>query len=680
MAQLPVLIAGLLFLVESQASDVADSSTFKGFLSQYMPTGSDAPRNSMNDYDKFTNPNLNRVQHGNGDEALSEHKISTKDFNPPTMVYREENRAVQKLLPADSSHPILLSAIGIGLLSLATMLGVRLRRGLQPASDLASSGGLGPLIPINTASVLGDNFMEMKTQDPNINKSAAELETRPMHKVNANRVGWGQLSSHSSSTAVPCCATAVDIEESKETSSVQFTIQVPASLTKAAYKTAAGELAQTREIPGWTRKDWKKVPAFVVAGAVGDGTLKSLAIEKLSETEVHSAITGLNIEVVGQAQLVGDVSDLVKDFTPGEDWDMRVKIDVWPEAVWTSPWDDGTLEVTVEREAKDQSVRDKAMEALRERYCDVEDAPEGHVAVQGDMAIVDMDGYLRDPETGARAGPLPVQGAVGGDDLELLLEPGKFLPGVMEAIIGQTAGAKVTVPVDFPDAGEYRDNQPLAGVKAGFEVTVKKLRIRSIPEMNDAFAGKIRPGLTLAELQQEVENTVGGQEDEKIGDTVHTELEKALAARISSNIPRAMITESARQRFAVMLAEMRANGTPDEQLKQLVTPEAFEKYLKVVTPKEEVKMRGKVAIESIARESGIKPNEDTVIEQLELVKRQYEQQEADSGAAFNEEKAREKVESELLRIAILDEVKTKAKINYVDAKPLEDVPMPATLP
>merc|ERR1719506_3562226 len=129
-----------------------------------------------------------------------------------------------------------------------------------------------------------------------------------------------------------------------------------------------------------------------------------------------------------------------------------------------------------------------------------------------------------------------------------------------------------------------------------------------------------------------------------------------------------MITESARQRFAVMLAEMRANGTPDEQLKQ------------VVTPKEEVKMRGKVAIESIARESGIKPNEDTVIEQLELVKRQYEQQEADSGAAFNEEKAREKVESELLRIAILDEVKTKAKINYVDAKPLEDVPMPAPLP
>ena len=71
MAQLTVLMAGLLFLVESQASDVADRSTLQGFLSKYMPSGSDAPRSSMSDYDKFITPNLNRVKHGNGAEALS---------------------------------------------------------------------------------------------------------------------------------------------------------------------------------------------------------------------------------------------------------------------------------------------------------------------------------------------------------------------------------------------------------------------------------------------------------------------------------------------------------------------------------------------------------------------------------------------------------------------------------
>ena len=71
MAQLTVLMAGLLFLVESQASDVADRSTFQGFLSKHMPSGSDAPRSAMSDYDKFITPNLNRVKHGNGAEAVS---------------------------------------------------------------------------------------------------------------------------------------------------------------------------------------------------------------------------------------------------------------------------------------------------------------------------------------------------------------------------------------------------------------------------------------------------------------------------------------------------------------------------------------------------------------------------------------------------------------------------------
>merc|ERR1711937_791939 len=161
---------------------------------------------------------------------------------------------------------------------------------------------------------------------------------------------------------------------------------------------------------------------------------------------------------------VGDVEKIMEDFTPGEPWDMRVKIDIWPEAVWSQPWDDGTLAVEVEREAKDQSTRDKALEALRERYCDIEDAPADHVAKEGDVAMVDIDGYLRD-EDGNRAGELPIQGAVGGDDLELILEPGKFLPGVVEALIGKKAGEKVTVPVDFPESRQYREEQPSAGKK-----------------------------------------------------------------------------------------------------------------------------------------------------------------------------------------------------------------------
>merc|ERR1719207_346207 len=119
--------------------------------------------------------------------------MNTKDFNPPTIADREEMQVVQKLATNDSSNPITLSAICIGLLSLATMLGVRLQRGVRPATVLASGDGLGPLMPMNTASALGDNVMEMKTQDP-------------MHKVNSSRVGWEQLSSQNSHPLTVCYA------------------------------------------------------------------------------------------------------------------------------------------------------------------------------------------------------------------------------------------------------------------------------------------------------------------------------------------------------------------------------------------------------------------------------------------------------------------------------------------
>merc|ERR1719271_399639 len=86
------------------------------------------------------------------------------------------------------------------------MLAVRLRRGMQPASILASSGGLVSAMPISTSSAPGDNFMEMNSQGT----GAAVFETRPPCRMNFGRVGWGQVLSQSSCPGTLCYATAAD--------------------------------------------------------------------------------------------------------------------------------------------------------------------------------------------------------------------------------------------------------------------------------------------------------------------------------------------------------------------------------------------------------------------------------------------------------------------------------------
>ena len=121
MAQFVVLMAGLLLIAESQASDVADRSTHQGFLSKYVPRG--------------------------------ETSISNKDFDPPKIANRDV-----------SNNSISLSAIGIGLLSLVTMLVVRLRRGLQPATIFASSGGLGPCLRESPREAQREAFRMFLTQ------------------------------------------------------------------------------------------------------------------------------------------------------------------------------------------------------------------------------------------------------------------------------------------------------------------------------------------------------------------------------------------------------------------------------------------------------------------------------------------------------------------------------------
>jgi len=121
MAQFAVLVAGLLLVAESQAGDV-------GFLS----------KSSLNDYDKFITPTASQLTIAD-DKPVLHPTTQGQDFDLP------------KTAATGNNTPMSLSAIGVGLLALATMLGVRIVRGSRPATILASGGA--------------DNIMEMKS-DP----------------------------------------------------------------------------------------------------------------------------------------------------------------------------------------------------------------------------------------------------------------------------------------------------------------------------------------------------------------------------------------------------------------------------------------------------------------------------------------------------------------------------------
>ena len=89
MVQFAQLMARLLLIAQLKASNEADRSALQGFLTKYVPSGSDASKSSTRDYDKFITPKFNRVKHGNVPDASSYFK-DLPEHGP-----REESQVVQ---------------------------------------------------------------------------------------------------------------------------------------------------------------------------------------------------------------------------------------------------------------------------------------------------------------------------------------------------------------------------------------------------------------------------------------------------------------------------------------------------------------------------------------------------------------------------------------------------------
>jgi len=170
MALRVALVAGLLAVGESQASDATDRTNPQGFLPRSV--GFDASKSLLKaslGYDKFIGANI----HHKKTEALSHHNPAGHE--PATDM--QEEKSVQKLLDNGYNSPITLSAIGVGLVSLLAMLGARIRRGWQTTSVLASSSTPESDMSINMARGASEKFMEIEEQGSDM-KSAGALERR----------------------------------------------------------------------------------------------------------------------------------------------------------------------------------------------------------------------------------------------------------------------------------------------------------------------------------------------------------------------------------------------------------------------------------------------------------------------------------------------------------------------
>ena len=261
--------------------------------------------------------------------------------------------------------------------------------------------------------------------------------------------------------AHPRVATSLDASKMEKLpeSAVRVTLEVPGSATKAAYEKVCTELSKTIELPGFRKGS--RIPPKVLEQAMsakgGRNALKTQAINTLLSELIESALKEEHgLEPIGQPALEVEAEELSNNFVPGEDFEMAVKCDVWPDIQWMKP--EGAkdpekpyigLKGSYKRKPFDKAKMDKALSDLKEKYVSLETIEDKEYALQmGDACTVNMEGYMADAD-GKKGEKLP--DAASGENVEVVLGEGRYMTGLVEGLLGAKVGETKEVTVRFPD-------------------------------------------------------------------------------------------------------------------------------------------------------------------------------------------------------------------------------------
>ncbi|TVQ24418.1 MAG: trigger factor, partial [Leptolyngbya sp. DLM2.Bin15] len=432
-------------------------------------------------------------------------------------------------------------------------------------------------------------------------------------------------------------------QEKLPASQIGLEIEITPEMSKQAYDKAIQGFMRSVNIPGFRRG---KVPRQVLVQRLGEGRIKASVIEELMESGLKQAIEQEKIEAIGNYQIRSSFDELIQSFQPGEAFTFSASIDVAPEATLKTY---KGLAVTAEEVAFDPAAVDEAIEGYRSRAATlvpVEDRPTQF----GDLAVVDFVGRVP-----AEEGSEEMVEFAGGSatDFQLELQEGRFIAGFIDGIIGMNVGDTKEVTATFPPDYPQED---LAGQPAIFTVTVKEIKAKELPDLDDDFAQEVSEFETMAEFRESVEASYRSRAEKATQQNKEQALLEALEQQVEVDLPETIV----REELNFMLTQTAMNLSQQGlDIKKLFTPELVERLREQSRPEALIRLRQALALSKVAEEESIELDEaDLQVRINEIVQENPDQN-------FDMERLRDMVSEELLREKVLGFVEEHSQVELV---------------
>jgi trigger factor len=373
-------------------------------------------------------------------------------------------------------------------------------------------------------------------------------------------------------------------------SRVRIAATVPAEELAQSLNKAAGAFAREMKVPGFRKG---KVPPQLVIRQIGrDAVLEQALRDSLPEW-YERAVIDAAVSPVGEPKL--DVPDAPGE---GEPFTFTVELGVRPRAKLGEYRE---LEVgKAEPEVPDGAV-EAEVERLRESLAGLEavDRP----AASGDHLLIDFVG---------KVGGEPFEG---GEARDYLLELGSdsLIDGFEEGLLGASAGEQRTVEVTFPE--DYHA-ESLAGADASFEISVKEVREKRLPELDDDFAADNSDFDTLGELRADIEGRILHAMEHRVEDSFREAALDAAVAEAAIEVPEEIVAARAEEVWERIERQLQSRGMDPEAYLQM-QGKTREQAIAEAREDAEKGLRREAVLAAVAEAESIEVSEQELLEALQ---------------------------------------------------------------
>lgn len=421
--------------------------------------------------------------------------------------------------------------------------------------------------------------------------------------------------------------------EKLENSMAKLTIETSAEELEKALQNAFLKNKNKISIPGFRKG---KVPRQVIEKMYGPAIFYEDAANELIPDAYEKALDECEEDIVSSPEI--DVTQIEK----GKPFIFTALVALKPEVKLGKY--KGVKIDKVDMEVTEEEVD---AEINRERENNSRNIEVTDRAVQdGDMTVIDFEGFVDG---------VAFDGGK-GENYPLTIGSGAFIPGFEEQLVGAEIGKEVEVNVTFPEDYQAED---LKGKAALFKCTVKEIKEKELPELDDEFASEVSEFDTLAEYKEDVKVKLTEKKEREAKDAKEAAVIEAIVNDSEIEIPEAMLTTQQRQMVDEFAQRMQMQGLTMEQYFQF-TGASYDKMIEQVKPQAERRIRSRLVLEAVAKAENIEASDADFEDELKTMAEAY-QMEVDKVKEMLPEKSAVQIKQDIAVRKAAEFVVEKAK-------------------